>query len=90
MLLARHMPRSVKIKSSKKNQEMGAMSLSFSSIDEDTFYVGAESGGMFKCSITRETEIGNVSVCIYSGCTIRVKGFYLVIPEGLAEKQFRV
>ena len=58
MLLARHMPRSVKVKSSKQNQEMGVTSLAFSLVDEDTFYVGAESGGVFKCSVNSHSEIG--------------------------------
>ena len=58
MLLARHMPRSVKVKSSKQNQEMGVTSLAFSSVDEDTFYVGAESGGVFKCSVNSHSQIG--------------------------------
>ncbi|XP_067936380.1 cytoplasmic dynein 2 intermediate chain 2-like [Watersipora subatra] len=61
VLLAKHMPRSVKIKSSKKHQEMGVTSLSFSSIDEDVFYMGAESGGMFKCSFATDTDIGDGS-----------------------------
>lgn len=60
MLLAKHMPRSVKVKSSKKNQEMGITSLAFSAVDEDTFYIGAESGGLFKCSVNSRSEIGRL------------------------------
>jgi len=50
MILASSMPRSVKVKSSKKHQEMGVTSISFNQVDDSIFYIGAESGGMFKCT----------------------------------------
>ncbi|KAF6028805.1 WDR34 [Bugula neritina] len=59
VLLAQHMPKSVKIKSSKRNPEMGVTSLDFSCVDEETFYIGSESGGMFRCSVNSQVSAGD-------------------------------
>lgn len=59
VLLAQHMPKSVKIKSSKRNPEMGVTSLDFSCVDEETFYIGSESGGMFRCSVNSQVSAGS-------------------------------
>ena len=63
LLLAKSMPKSVKIRSSKKNAEMGITSLSINAVDDSIFYIGAESGGLFKCSFTdRSAPIGKHSL----------------------------
>lgn len=55
LLLASSMPKSVRITTSKKNAEMGVTSVSFNTLDESVFYVGAESGGIFKCSTNSQS-----------------------------------
>lgn len=51
VLTAKSMPKSTKVKSAHKGQEMGVTSIAFSPEDNNIFYLGSESGGLFKCSM---------------------------------------
>ncbi|KAK2163799.1 hypothetical protein LSH36_74g11005 [Paralvinella palmiformis] len=50
ILLTESLPRHLRVKAKRGDQEMGVTCISFNPLDETTFLIGSESGGIFKCS----------------------------------------
>lgn len=50
VLLIESLPRHLRAKAKRSDQEMGVSCISFNHNDEQTFLIGSESGGVFKCS----------------------------------------
>lgn len=50
ILLTESLPRHLRVKTKRGDQEMGVTCISFNPLDETTFLIGSESGGIFKCS----------------------------------------
>lgn len=50
VLLTESLPRHLRVKAKRGDKEMGVTCISFNSVDESTFLIGSESGGVFKCS----------------------------------------
>ena len=50
ILLTESLPRNLRAKAKRGDQEMGVTCISHNPEDEATFLIGSESGGIFKCS----------------------------------------
>ena len=44
------LPRHLRVKAKRSDQEMGVTCISYKPDDKTTFLIGSESGGVFKCS----------------------------------------
>ncbi|CAH1783665.1 unnamed protein product [Owenia fusiformis] len=64
ILLTESLPRSMRVRAKRGDQEMGVTCISFSKEDSETFVIGSESGGLFKCSSNfRGTPAGRNVTC---------------------------
>jgi len=64
ILLTESLPRNLRAKAKRGDQEMGVTCISHNPEDEATFLIGSESGGIFKCSSnTRGTPASREVVC---------------------------